>query len=328
MKNIFVTGGAGYIGSHISKELLDKHYSVLVYDNLQKGHRKAVDSRAVFIGGDLSDAKRLDKVFKEHKIDAVIHLAADSLVEESVKNPEKYWKNNVENGKILLDVMAKNKVRKIVFSSSAAVYGEPEKIPIREEDKLKPINPYGKTKLEFEKILQKKEKTHNISFISLRYFNAAGADPSGKIGEDHKPETHLIPIVLQVALGKRDHVNIYGTDYNTKDGTCIRDYIHVTDLAIAHIAALKSLDKGSSIYNLGSEKGYSVEEVIETARKVTGKPIRAIAAARRSNDPPILIASSKKIKKELKWKPKYGELAVIIKTAWKWHKNHPNGFEE
>lgn len=325
---VLVTGGVGYIGSHVLKSLLESGFDVIVLDNLQKGHEKALLG-GTFIQGDLSDVEILEEIFSQHKIDGVIHLAADSLVGESMDNPSKYYRNNVLNGFQLLETMHRYGVKCIVFSSTAAVYGEPKHTPITEDHPTCPTSVYGRTKLHFEEMLEDYDKAYGIRFVSLRYFNAAGADPSGKIGEDHNPETHLIPIVLQTALGLRRELKIFGTDYNTKDGTCIRDYIHVSDLANAHILALEALIRGneSKIYNLGNGMGYSVREVIETASKVVKKPIPATKHPRRPGDPAVLIASSEKIKKELGWKVQYPDLQSIIETAWKWHQSHPRGFQ-
>lgn len=326
---ILVAGGAGYIGSHTVAELLDRNEDVVIIDNLQKGHKDAVLGGKLYVG-DLRDSAFLDKVFTENDIEAVIHFAADSLVGESVVEPLKYYNNNVVSTLNLLEKMKQYNVKKIVFSSTAATYGEPENIPILETDKNNPTNPYGETKLAIEKALKWADNAYGIKHVVLRYFNAAGAHKSGKIGEDHSPESHLIPIILQVALGKREAINIFGEDYETPDGTCIRDYIHVTDLADAHILALEKLRKGgeSSIYNLGNGKGFSVKEVVELARKVTGHPINAIISDRRPGDPATLIASSEKAQKELNWQPKYNDLATIIESAWNWHKNHPNGYDK
>lgn len=326
---ILVTGGAGYIGSHTVAELLDASEEVVVLDNLQKGHKGAVLGGR-FYQGDLRDDEFLSKVFKENDIEAVIHFAADSLVGESVSDPLKYYNNNVVSTLKLLTKMKEFSVKKIVFSSTAATYGEPENTPILESDRTLPTNPYGETKLAVEKALKWADNAYGIKYVSLRYFNAAGAHISGKIGEDHNPESHLIPIILQVALGKREAISIFGDDYNTPDGTCIRDYIHVTDLAQAHILALKKLRDGgeSSIYNLGNGKGFSVKEVVELAREVTGIDIKAVVAERRPGDPAVLVASSEKIQKELNWQPRYNDLRTIIDTAWQWHKNNPGGFKD
>ena len=328
MTTILVTGGAGYIGSHVVKELLRQGHKPIIFDNLQTGHRKTTKD-ALFIEGDLSDQKKLKETFQAYQIDTVIHFAADSLVGESVQNPLKYFNNNVKNSLNLIEIMEEFKVKKIVFSSSAAVYGEPKEIPITEEHPCAPTNPYGETKWIFEKVLQAYHDSKKLNFISLRYFNAAGADPEGGLGEDHSQETHLIPLVIRTALDGTS-VPVYGTDYNTPDGTCIRDYIHVTDLANAHILALRKLEKEkmSGIYNLGNGNGYSVREVIETVKKVTGRKVAAVNSPRRPGDPARLVASSDKIKKELGWIPKYPDLETIVETAWEWHKNHPKGYDD
>jgi len=325
---VLVLGGAGYIGSHTVKALCEENIDVVVADNLVTGHIEAVDSRAKFYKGDIRDINFLDDLFSKEKIDAVIHFAAYSLVGESVTDPLKYYDNNLCGTKVLLESMVKNNVDKIVFSSTAATYGEPENIPILESDRTEPTNPYGETKLSMEKMFKWTANAHGLRFVSLRYFNACGADESGKIGEAHNPETHLIPIILQVPNGQREFVSIFGNDYPTKDGTCIRDYIHVTDLAQAHILAVKYLMNGgnSDIFNLGNGVGFSVREVIETARKVTGHPIPVKDVERRAGDPAQLIASSEKAKKVLGWKPEHDSLEEIIASAWKWHKNHPNGY--
>lgn len=325
---VLVCGGAGYIGSHMVAELLEAGEEVVILDNFQKGHRDAVLGGKLY-EGDLRDRAVLDKVFTENKIDAVIDFAADSLVGESVVEPLKYFENNVGSTINLLGAMRDHGVKYIVFSSTAATYGEPENTPILESDRTFPTNPYGESKLTVEKVLKWCDNAYGIKYTALRYFNAAGAHISGKIGEDHRPESHLIPLILQVALGQREKIMIFGDDYNTEDGTCVRDYIHVTDLANAHLLALGRLRKGgeSRIYNLGNGKGFSVKEVIEVTRKVTGNPIKAEIAARRAGDPAILIASSEKAVRELNWKPKYDSLETIIETAWKWHKNHEAGYE-
>lgn len=327
--SVLVCGGAGYIGSHTVSELLDRGEDVVVADNLQKGHKKAVLGSKLMIG-DLRDSDFLDKVFSENTIDSVIQFAADSLVGESVEDPLKYYNNNVVSTLSLLSKMKQYGVDKIVFSSTAATYGEPQNIPIMETDPTIPTNPYGQTKLAVEKALKWCYEAYDIKYTALRYFNAAGAHISGKIGEDHNPETHLIPIILQAALGQRDSITIFGDDYNTEDGTCVRDYIHVTDLADAHILALDKMraDGKSNIYNLGNGNGFSVKEVVDITRKVTGVDIKAELGERRPGDPAILVASSEKAKKELNWKPKYNDLGTIIETAWKWHKENPNGFSE
>lgn len=327
---ILVCGGAGYIGSHAVAKLVETGNKVIVIDNLQKGHKKAVWEGAKLYIGDLRDTNFLDRVFSENKVEAVMHFAADSLVGESVEEPLKYYENNVFGTLYLLKAMLKYNVKKIVFSSTAATYGEPENIPILETDKTEPTSPYGETKLASEKLLKWAERAYNIKYTILRYFNVAGAHESGKIGEDHNPESHLIPIVLQVALGKRDKISIFGADYDTHDGTCIRDYIHVNDLVDAHILALDRLNKGgtSNIYNLGNGNGFTVKEVIEVARKITKHPIPAEIKDRRAGDPARLIASSEKAMKELNWKPSNSSLEQIIESAWKWHKNNINGYRE
>lgn len=327
---ILVLGGAGYIGSHTVKALCDEGTDVVVADNLVTGYEKAVDPRARFYKGDISDMEFLDGLFAKEKIDAVIHFAAFSLVGESVTNPLKYYTNNLCGTKVLLESMVKNGVDKIVFSSTAATYGEPERVPIMESDRTEPTNPYGETKLAMEKMFKWTANAHGLRYVSLRYFNACGADAGGKIGEAHDPESHLIPLILQVPNGKREHVSIFGTDYPTPDGTCIRDYIHVTDLAEAHILAVKYLMNGgkSDIFNLGNGVGFSVRAVIDTARKVTGHPIPAVETPRRAGDPAQLIASSAKAKEILGWKPCHDSLEEIIASAWNWHKNHPNGYSE
>ncbi len=328
--NVLVCGGAGYIGSHTVYELIERGHSVVVVDSLIKGHKAAVHNEAKFYLGDIRDEEFMDRVFKENNIDAVIDFAAFSLVGESVNEPFKYYENNVYGTLKLLEAMERAGVKKIVFSSTAATYGEPENDIIVESDKTNPTNPYGETKLTVEKMLKWADNAYGIKFVALRYFNAAGAHISGKIGEDHSPETHLIPIILQTALGQREKMFIFGDDYDTPDGTCVRDYIHVTDLADAHIKALEKLFKTneSGIYNLGNGKGFSVKEVIEKAKKVTGKEFKVEIEARRSGDPSTLIASSEKAIKELGWKPKFNTLDKIIETAWNWHKDHKNGYED
>jgi UDP-glucose 4-epimerase len=326
MSMILVTGGAGYIGSHVVKELLRKGRQPLVYDNLQTGHREAAKD-APFVEGDLADPARLRKVFQSYPIHSVMHFAADCLVGESVENPLKYFINNVKNSLQLLEIICDFNIRKFIFSSSAAVYGEPRGIPIPEDHPCQPKNPYGETKWIFEKVLRAFHESGRIDFISLRYFNATGADPDGEIGEDHPLETHLVPICLRSTL-TGNPVSIFGTDYDTPDGTCIRDYIHVTDLAQAHILALEKIENqgNSAIYNLGNGSGYSVREVIETARKVTGREITTIESERRPGDPARLVAGSEKIRGELGWMPEYPDLETIVETAWRWHHGHPGGY--
>lgn len=322
---VLVTGGAGYIGSVVTEELVNDGHEVVVYDNLVKGHRQAVVSGATFVEGDLLDAAVLRQALTDHRIEAVIHMAAYSLVGESCEQPAKYYQNNVVAGLVLLDTMRECDVSRIVFSSTAATYGEPLSQPIYETAPNSPTNPYGESKLAFERAMDWYERAYGLRYVSLRYFNAAGA--SEKCGEDHDPESHIIPIALQAATGKRPHVEIYGDDYPTPDGTCLRDYIHVIDLARAHILALGAISDGSRIYNLGcGGNGYSVREVIETARHVTGKDIRVRMGPRRAGDPAILIASSDKIKRELGWQPQFQDLRVIIESAWRWMLAHPDGY--
>ncbi len=325
---ILVCGGAGYIGSHAVAELLETGEEVVVVDNLQKGHKGAIWEGAKFYQGDLRDGAFLDKVFTENKIDGVIDFAADSLVGESCVEPLKYYENNLYSTLCLLKKMNEHGVKKIVFSSTAAVYGEPERVPILETDKTEPKNPYGETKLAVEKMLKWSEEAYGLKYTVLRYFNVAGAHKSGKIGEDHSPETHLIPIILQVALGKREKITVYGEDYPTEDGTCIRDYIHVTDLSRAHILALKRLEKTgkSATYNLGNGNGFSVKEIIRAVERVTGKTINLEIGERRAGDPATLIASSKKAIDELAWEIEFDTIEKIIETAWNWHKSHVDGY--
>jgi UDP-glucose 4-epimerase len=322
MKNekVLVVGGAGYIGSHMVKDLLDTGYDVITLDDLSTGHRELLPG-GEFIEGGLGDTVLLDNLFSTHTILAVMHFAAFSLVGESVEKPLMYYRNNMAATAELLDSMIRHNVKRFIFSSTAAVYGEPVEIPITESHPCNPTNPYGASKIAVERMLKDCDSAYGFKYISLRYFNAAGADKSGKIGERHRNETHLIPLVLEVAAGRRENIKIFGANYPTPDGTCIRDYIHVSDLTSAHLLALKSLLSGgdSAVYNLGNNRGYSVREVIELARKVTGKPIPAIEADKRPGDPAILIASSDQIKKTLGWKPEYEDLETIIKTAWKWH---------
>lgn len=325
---ILVLGGAGYIGSHTVYALIEKGVDVVVIDNLETGHIEAVHEKARFYKGDIRDRAFVDSVLDMEKIDAVIHFAANSLVGESMVNPLKYYDNNVNGTKVLLQSMVAHGLDKIVFSSTAATYGEPEKVPILETDRTEPTNTYGETKLAMEKMFKWTDRAHGLKYVSLRYFNACGAHVSGKIGEAHSPETHLIPLILQVPLGQREYISIFGDDYDTSDGTCIRDYIHVTDLAQAHILAVDYLMKGneSNIFNLGNGVGFTVKEVIDTARKVTGHEIPAKIAERRAGDPARLIASSDKARQVLLWKPEHADLEEIISTAWNWHKNHPNGY--
>jgi UDP-glucose 4-epimerase len=325
---ILVLGGAGYIGSHTVYELIDAGYEVVVVDNLVTGFKAAVHPQAKFYEGDIRDRKFIDSVFEQEDIDGVIHFAASSQVGESMIHPLKYYSNNLCGTEVLLESMVEHDIDKIVFSSTAATYGEPERIPILEEDRTYPTNCYGETKLAMEKMFQWSSRAYNLRYVSLRYFNACGAHFNGKIGEAHNPETHLIPLVLQVPNGKREKIKIYGDDYDTKDGTCVRDYIHVNDLAQAHILAMEYLAKGgkSDVFNLGNGIGFTVKEVIDVARVVTNHEIPASVEARRAGDPSILVASSDKAKHILGWKPQYNDLETIISTAWHWHKEHPEGY--
>ena len=326
---VLVLGGAGYIGSHTVYELIDKGEDVVIIDNLQTGHAEAIHPKARFYKGDIRDRAFLDDVLNKEDIDAVIHFAASSLVGESMTDPLKYYDNNVGGTITLLEALRDHGIDKVVFSSTAATYGEPEKVPIEETDRTEPENTYGETKLAMEKMFRWTDRAHGIRNVALRYFNAAGAHESGDIGEAHAPETHLIPLILQVPLGQREFISIYGDDYPTPDGTCIRDYIHVTDLADAHIRAMNYLRDGgeSRVFNLGNGTGFSVNEVIEKAREVTGHPIPAKITPRRAGDPAQLIASSDSAREVLGWDPQHADLGEIISSAWKWHSRHPNGFE-
>lgn len=328
--SILVCGGAGYIGSHCVYKLVEEGQDVIVVDNLQTGHRDAVHPKAKFYQGDIRDIDFLDGVFRENKIDAVIHFAANSLVGESMEVPIKYYNNNVYGTMVLLESMIKSNVKKIVFSSSAAVYGEAKDIPLTEESDTTPTNTYGETKLAMEKMMKWADRANGVKYVPLRYFNVAGAHEGGFIGEDHNPETHLIPLVLQVPLGKREKIMIFGDDYTTKDGTCIRDYIHVEDLIDAHLLALKWLMDGneSSVFNLGNGNGFSVKEIIDAARRVAGHKIPEETANRRPGDPAVLIASSKKAQELLGWVPKHNNIEEIISSAWNFHKNNVNGFKK
>lgn len=326
---ILVTGGAGYIGSHTVRELRERGMDVVVYDNLSTGHIEAVGDTP-FVKGDLFDVKLLRKTFREYNVDSVIHFAAYSLVGESMTNPAKYYHNNVAGTLALLDAMLAENVKYLVFSSSAATYGDCGDGLITEDSPQNPTSVYGQTKLMMEQFMQDYDKAYGMKYVALRYFNAAGAHASGEIGEAHNPESHLIPLILQVANGKREQINVFGDDYPTHDGTCIRDYIHITDLADAHIRALEYLKKGgkSTYYNLGNGNGFSVKEVIDTVEKVLGQPIKKQIVERRPGDPASLVASSEKIQRELGWKPKYDTLDSVVASAWKWHSTHPNGFEK
>lgn len=326
--SILVCGGAGYIGSHTVYKLIEQGKDVIIADNLQSGHMEAVHPKAKFYKGDIRDAEFLDKVFTENKIEAVVHFAANSLVGESVQKPLLYFNNNVYGMQILLESMVKHNIKHIVFSSTAAVYGEPKKLPILEDDDTNPTNPYGETKLTMEKMMKWCNKAYGITYVALRYFNAAGSLGDGTIGEDHNPESHLIPLILQVPLKKREAITVFGTDYATPDGTCLRDYIHVLDLADAHIKAVEYLQAGneSNVFNLGNGVGFSVKEMIDAAKEVVNDDIKVIYGERRAGDPAQLIASSDKARKILGWTPVHTDVKSIIKDAWTFHKAHPNGF--
>jgi UDP-glucose 4-epimerase len=324
---ILVTGGAGYIGSHAVRLFLDRGHDVWVYDNLIYGHRAAVPADRLIVG-ELNETHRIDQLLMEKRIDAVVHFAAFAAVGESVVEPAKYWQNNVVNTLNLMESLRRHKISRFVFSSTAATFGTPESMPITEQTPQRPINPYGMTKLTVEKALADYAAAYQWGFAALRYFNASGAHPSGAIGEDHTPETHLIPLIIQAAMGKRPHIEIFGTDYATPDGTCVRDYIHVDDLASAHLLALEKLKPGQPMhYNLGIGRGYSVREVIAAVEEVTGKKVPVKEGPRRAGDPPVLVASSDKIQKELGWKPRYTDIKAIVETAWNWHRAHPKGFK-
>lgn len=323
---ILVTGGAGYIGSHTVRLLAARGHQVTVYDNLAMGHRQAVPPDSLIIG-DLKDLDHLDHVLLIHRIEAVVHFAAHAFVGESVTNPAKYYQNNLVNTLNLMERMRRHDIARMVFSSTCATFGTPDKLPIVEDMPQRPINPYGWSKLLVEQALTDYAAAYGLGFSALRYFNASGASPAGDIGEDHEPETHLIPLVLQTILKQRTHIEIFGTDYPTPDGSCIRDYVHVDDLAEAHILALEKLQPGAALkYNVGIGKGYSVREVIQTAEKITGGKVSIKEGLRRAGDPAELVASPAKIMKELGWRPKYLELEPIIETAWRWHSTHPKGF--
>jgi len=317
---ILVCGGAGYIGSHINKELHRENYDTIVFDNLVYGHREAV-KWGKFIKGDLENPEEIERVFQANQIDAVFHFAAYAYVGESVENPEKYYFNNVANTLNLLHIMLKYGCKKIIFSSTCATYGEPKSVPITEDMPQNPINPYGTTKLIVERIFRDYQKAYGLQFVVLRYFNAAGADPEGEIGESHNPETHIIPLVLDAASGKRPDIKVFGTDYDTPDGSCVRDYIHVADLASAHLLALHYLENGgeSDFFNLGNEKGISVLEVIDAVKRVTGKDFPVVLADRRAGDPAKLVGASKNARRILGWKPQYEDIDTIVRHAWEWH---------
>jgi UDP-glucose 4-epimerase len=323
---ILVVGGAGYIGSHTVRLLRARGHEVRVYDNIAMGHRESVPADILTVG-DLRDLDHLDHTLLINRTEAVVHFAADAAVGESVVNPAKYYQNNLVNTLNLMERMRRHGVNRIVFSSTCATFGTPERVPITEDLPQRPINPYGWSKLFIEQALTDYAAAYGWGFAALRYFNAAGASPAGDIGEDHTPETHLIPLVLQTVLGQRPHIEIFGTDYPTPDGTCVRDYVHVDDLADAHILALEKLQDGAALkYNLGTGRGYSVKEVIAAAEKVTGRKVPVKLGARRPGDPPELFASSDRSGRELGWRPKYTELEAILETAWRWHRAHPNGY--
>ena len=323
---ILVTGGAGYIGSAAVEQLITAGESVVVFDNLSLGHRAAVHPAAIFVKGDLSNRAEIDDALSNHRPDAVMHFAAKSLVGESMERPFLYLGDNVRNGLNLFESMVEHGVKRIILSSTANLFDQPERMPIDESERIIPGSPYGESKFILERILHWLDRIHGVRFACLRYFNAAGATPTR--GEDHDPELHLIPLVLQVALGKREKVTVFGDDYATRDGTCVRDYIHVIDLAQAHILALGALDGGSRFYNLGNGEGFTVKEVIDTARDVTGKAIRADVGPRRAGDPAVLVAASDRIRKELGWVPRFPHVREIIESAWRWHKANPDGYTD
>lgn len=324
---ILVTGGLGYVGCHSVKQLVDRGEQVICLDNLIFGHKEAACGSEIVVG-DIGDQALLREIFSKNKVDAVMHFAGFRDVGESVADPQKYYINNISKSVAMLQVMLEFDVKMMIFSSSAATFGEPEIVPIPEDHPKNPTSPYGRSKLVLEQILKEYEQAYGLRSIWLRYFNASGADPSGLIGEDHKPEQHLIPLVIQVALGQREQISMFGTDYPTPDGTCVRDYVHVSDLAQAHLLGLDALRDGkeTTAYNMGNGNGYSVMEVIRMVEKVTGKPIKTVAAERRPGDPAVLVASSEKIIGELGWKPNYPDLETIVRTAWDWHSSHPNGY--
>jgi len=323
---ILVTGGAGYIGSIVTEELINQGDQVVVFDNLYYGHRGAVHPQATFIEGDLADRAAIKALFDTHEVEAVMHFASYTLVGESMQKPFLYLGGNTTNGLNLLQEAVEHGVRRFILSSTANLFDDPERMPIDEQERIVPGSPYGESKNILERFLYWLDRVYGFRYAALRYFNAAGASPTGERGEDHDPETHLIPLTLQVALGQREKITVYGDDYPTRDGTCVRDYIHVVDLAQAHILALRALDGGSRTYNLGNGQGFTVKEVIETCRQVTGHPIPAEIGARRSGDPATLVASSKKIRRELGWESKYPDLRTIVEHAWAWHRSHPDGY--
>ncbi len=325
--SVMVTGGAGYLGSHMVRQLIEAETEVVAYDNLSKGHREAV-RKAPLIEGDIRNSSRLAGAIEKYAVKSVIHFAASSLVQESMEDPQKYYLNNVGGTLNLLKVLLEKGVNQIIFSSTAAVYGEPEKVPIKEDAALDPINVYGRSKLMIEQILADYSRAFGLRYVSLRYFNVAGAHPSGEIGEDHSPETHIIPLIMKTLLGQRENFTLFGTDYPTEDGTCVRDYIHVMDLCDAHLLALSWLAKGgeSRVYNLGNGKGFSNRQLIKTAGQVTGKKLNLIEGIRRPGDPAVLVASSDRISRELGWKPRFPSLEAIMDSAWHWHRSHPKGY--
>lgn len=325
--NILVTGGAGYVGSVVAAELLRAGHRVIIYDNLSRGHRRAVPAGAELVEGELSDRDSLERLLATQSVEAVMHFAALIEAGESMLAPERYFRNNTSTTLTLLEAMLARGIKRFVFSSTAALYGNPERVPIEETDALRPTNAYGESKLLVERMLEWFHRIHGLRYASLRYFNATGA--SGEQGEDHRPESHLIPLILQVALGQRESVSIYGTDYPTADGTCIRDYIHVIDLAAAHLLALDALaERDLLIYNLGNGRGFSVRQVIDAARRVTCHPIPAIEGPRRPGDPAVLVASSEKIRRELNWEPEYPDLETMIASAWEWRRRNPGGYAD
>ena len=324
---VLVTGGAGYIGSVVASELMKAGHHVVVYDNLSHGKRRAVPRQAELVVGDIGDRNSLREIFSRTRPEAVMHFAALIEAGESMQSPERYFRNNTANTLTLLECMLEYKLHRLVFSSTAAVYGTPERTPIEETDALRPTNAYGESKLLVERMLEWFHRVHKFRYASLRYFNAAGA--AGDLGEDHRPESHLIPIMLKVALGQQEKISIFGTDYPTQDGSCVRDYVHILDLASAHLLALQALEnRDQLIYNLGNGRGFSVRQVLEVARKVTGHAIPAMDSPRRPGDPPVLVASAQKIQQELKWQPKYPNLDSIVSSAWEWRRKHPNGYEQ
>jgi len=326
MMKVLITGGAGYVGSIVAEELLQNGYQVSVLDNLQQGHRAAVLPEAEFIRANLGDNITLEKIFRSGKFDAVMHMAAETVIEFSMTDPKRYFRNNIVNGLTLLDTMLKYDIKKLVFSSSAATYGEPTSIPITEDHSQLPVNSYGESKLMFERILGWYGRAYGLKYVAMRYFNAAGA--SDKLGEDHRPETHLIPNVLKAALFPDKNVSIFGEDYPTKDGSCVRDYVHVRDIAQAHILALTNMSHvNGEAFNLGSGQGYSVKEIVAEAKRITGKPIQVEMKPRRAGDPAVLLASRERATRELKWQPKYTDLETIIDSAWEWMLKHPQGYD-